>query len=36
MKRPLCSGMMVRLQSNGGEVTYGVFVDMYLYSIRLY
>jgi hypothetical protein len=22
--------------SDGGEVTYGVFVDMYLYSIRLY
>jgi hypothetical protein len=28
--------MMVRLQSDGGEVTYGVFVDMYLYSIRFY
>jgi hypothetical protein len=33
MKRPLYLGVMARLQSDGGEVTYDVFVNMYLYSI---
>jgi hypothetical protein len=36
MKELLYLGMMVRLQSDGGEVMYGVFVNMYLYSIRLH